>query len=377
MWGCAAIPQQLPTCSAKQRVVLNVRKSSEAATAATIPVRGRKNLPSGTSPLLPKHISTPHRSLPLFIQADIRGTSVQEYTPELRQLADEQLCSHGAILFRGLPVSTAEDFSTLITGLGYSPLFLGGGGTARSIAARGVRSASDEPADHTIEPHQDMAHNPVAPAKLAFFMLHEPPEEAGGETILTDMRAVTRDAQEAGIIHAFERNGGVRYTKTLWSMDSVAGANTTFTWQRRFFTHNRSDVDRTLAQLPNDRGPTTWRWDSDDTLHYESILPACIQHNQTGETVFFNGIHTNHRDYFDLAPHIDTSLGSPYDTSFGNNLPIPSDMLDKIRAIWWSHSVALALKTGDVALVDNVLTGHGRFGWTPSERRVMLLSHLA
>ena len=50
-------------------------------------------------------------------------------------------------------------------------------------------------------------------------------------------------------------------------------------------------------------------------------LPAVVQHPVTGEAVWMNGIHTNHRDYFELAPHIDTSLGR-CDTPYSHHIAL-------------------------------------------------------
>ncbi|KAJ8607027.1 hypothetical protein CTAYLR_006251 [Chrysophaeum taylorii] len=344
-----------------------------------VKVRGRKNLPSGNSSRLPSTIFSPRGDFPLVLEATNPAVtdptrSLAAYAVAARTALDAALDIHGAVVFRGLPLSRSEDLGRFVSLLGLKSVFLEGGGTARSVVARGVRSASDEPADHTIEPHQDMAHNPLFPSKLAFMMLRGPPPGAGGETVLTNMRAVTRDMVAAGIVAAFERRGGVRYDKRLWSRN--AAPNSTFTWQRRFFTDSKREVDAALQRLPTDRGPTTWEWGPRDTLDFHTVLPPCTTHNRTGDTLFFNGIHTNHRDYFDLAPHIDTSLGPPYDTSFADGTPIPGDMLAEIRGSWWKNSVALTLETGDVAILDNLIAGHGRLGWTPGVPRQMLISHL-
>jgi hypothetical protein len=95
----------------------------------------------------------------------------------------------------------------------------------------------------------------------------------------------------------------------------------------------------------------------------------------TGETLWFNGIHTNHRDYFDLAPHIDTTDGSPFDTFFADGGEISAEVLAQIRASIWTRARAVALKSGDVVIVDNLLAAHGRMGWTPGVERKMILNH--
>lgn len=49
-------------------------------------------------------------------------------------------------------------------------------------------------------------------------------------------------------------------------------------------------------------------------ISFREVLPATRAHPQTGEKVWFNGVHTNHRSYYDEAAHVDTSLGSPMHT---------------------------------------------------------------
>ena len=61
---------------------------------------------------------------------------------------------------------------------------------------------------------------------------------------------------------------------------------------------------------------------------------------------------------------------SPYDTTYGDGDEIDDATLAEIRA-----DIALALETGDVVVVDNFLTGHGRISWDPSvtaQRRMLL-----
>lgn len=347
--------------------------------AVAVPLRNRPNLPSGRSTLLPEFIHPPAASagFPLvFTPSEDQGTSIASDSPvaayarEIRRLVHDEgvLLRHGAVLLRGLPVRTVEEQTAFVEGLGWSPRKLGGGGTARSDLSKNVRTASDEPATHNIEPHMDMAHNPEFPRRIAFFMLEGAPVGRGGETVLVDMRNVTRDLHAAGVIGEFAAHGGdVLYKKMLWSADE---AEHSFTWQRRYFTHNRTHVEAKLAALEG----VTWRWNN-ATLEYANSMPSMHAHPETGERLWFNGAHTNNRDYFDLAPHIDTGRGSPFDTAFGDGLPIPQETLAKIRQAVWENSVAIPLQSGDVVIVDNMLVAHGRLSWDPEVARIMTLCH--
>ena len=117
-----------------------------------------------------------------------------------------------------------------------------------------------------------------------------------------------------------------------------------------------------------------------ETLTYLQILNATRAHPETKEEIWFNGLHTNHRSYYDRARHIDTSDGSPMDTFFADQVQQPlaedGDVIARVRGAIWRASVLTRLKSGDLVLVDNRLAGHGRMPWTPGVARRMALVHL-
>ena len=294
-------------------------------------------------------------------------------TPEcgaaLRELLRDKLLEVGAVHVRGLPLSTADDFSGLVDSLGWDVVKLGGGGTERSTVSRNVRTASNEPPQQTIEPHMDMAHSTSHPKRIAFFALAGPPPGVGGETVLTDMRAVYRALDEAGIVGEFARRGGVAYHKRLWSRERV---DHTYTWQQFFFTEDLAEATRMIRELD----PTASVSD-DGRIDYQEVLDAVYPHPHTGEPLWFNGVHTNHHSYYEEGAHIDTSDGPPMDTTFADGTAIPVGTIATIRAAFWNNSVASPLRDGDVVFVDNMLASHGRMGWVPGNPRKVLLTHFS
>ena len=177
---------------------------------------------------LPATIHAPDSPLfPLLALAKAKAEaetapSIRDYAEAARTLLKEHLTDHGAVLLRGLPLSSGVDYSEFVEALGWEALKLGGGGTQRSDVAKGVRTASDEPPAQTIEPHMDMAHSKVHPKRIGFFCLEGPPPGIGGETVLTDMRAVYRTLHGLGIPQGFEARGGVAYRKRLWSSEKAS-----------------------------------------------------------------------------------------------------------------------------------------------------------
>ena len=348
-----------------------------------VPIRGRPRLTYSHRDELPEFIRSPHSaSFPLVAHArdssggttdteeDRNATlTIASYANAASQLLGERLVSHGAVQFRGLPLADSADFNAFVGALGdgWNPIKLAGGGTQRSDVQANVRSASDEPPEQTIEPHMDMAHSTAHPKRIAFFCAEGPPPGAGGETALTDMRGVYAELERQGIPQTFEARGGIAYHKRLWSAEYV---NHTYTWEKFFFTSN---VDDALAEIRKRDPGARVHEHGPGVIDFIEVLPAVHLHPKTGEPTWFNGVHMNHRSYYEEADHVDTSDGSPMDTSYADGTPIPEDTIAAVRRAIWRNSVAVRLETGDLVIVDNMLAAHGRMSWVqPAPRRVLL-----
>ena len=218
-------------------------------------VRERRNLVYSHRSEIPEFISSPtSAAFPLLVHADENATmmmttaaeaadeeaaqrtaTLEDYAHAARALLDERLVAHGAVVLRGLPIANGEEYgafvSALTAGWGFEAKKLGGGGTQRTELSANVRSASDEPTTQTIEPHMDMAHSVAHPKRMSLFCAAGPPPGVGGETVLTNMRAVyrRRDLEAEGVTAAFDARGGVAYHKRLWSASRV---NHSYTWQQ-------------------------------------------------------------------------------------------------------------------------------------------------
>jgi len=278
--------------------------------------------------------------------------------------------THGAVYFRGLPLTDGLDFAAFVKALGWNAVKLGGGGTQRNDVAKGVRTASEEPPEQTIEPHLDMAHSKTHPTHIAFYCLEGPPPGVGGETVLVNMRGVYSELEAQGVTHEFDERGGVAYHKRLWS--AAQTNHTGYTWQQFFFTQ---ELDVALAQVRMRDPDAIVHKHGPEVIDFRESMPAVHLHPSTREPLWFNGVHTNHKSYYVEAEHIDTTDGSPMDTTYADGSAISDATVATVRAAWWHNSVAVRLQAGDLVVVDNYLAGHGRMSWVPPNPRKVLLSH--
>ena len=103
-------------------------------------------------------------------------TGLTEMSDVLNWLATEsesfkhQLASAGAVLFRGFPIQTAEDFDAFSAAFGY------GNFTYKESLSNAVRlnftprvfTANEAPPDVEIFLHHEMAQTPLSPEKIFF-----------------------------------------------------------------------------------------------------------------------------------------------------------------------------------------------------------------
>lgn len=78
---------------------------------------------------------------------------------------EKRLAEHGAVLFRGFPLATAQDFDAFVAAFGY-PNFAYKDSLSNAVRTNfteRVFSANEAPGDVTIFLHHEMAQTPIAP----------------------------------------------------------------------------------------------------------------------------------------------------------------------------------------------------------------------
>lgn len=123
--------------------------------------------PSVAFPLALKPADKWHPTL----QESIAAIQEATRTGELKRLVHTH---GGAVLFRGLPIQTADDYSEIAHAFGFVAHEEVGRPPLRTVVARNIKTANEGPPELPIWPHSEYGWSTVNPAWLTFCALKIP-----------------------------------------------------------------------------------------------------------------------------------------------------------------------------------------------------------
>lgn len=292
----------------------------------------------------------------------------------------QDLIREGALLFRGHGMQNAEDFERVALALQPGLQNNYQGTSPRNSRTTYVHSASELPGHYPIMQHCEMSFLPSAPRYLFFFCHVEP--KGGGQTPICDFRKVYAQIDPA-IREEFERKG-VRYIRNYSGPGSKKGSDMfqLKRWDELFKTTDHAVIEEQCKE-----SDLTVTWLPDDRLRLENNRPAVQKHPDTGEMVWFNHLQVFHRDaaaveYDHILSHRKdffalkywflvqaTTLGKRWfkdpmteamHVVFQDGSPVPLKYLEHVQDIVWKNLCPFDWKQGDVLMIDNFSTSHGR-----------------
>ena len=272
-----------------------------------------------------------------------------------------QLCDraelHGAILFRGFPLTGAEDFDRFIAAFDL-PNFAyedSLSNAVRVIKTPRVFTANEAPPTVTIFLHHEMAQTPLYPGKLFFFC--EQPADTGGATplcrsdVLWDRLRVecpefARDCESKGL----------KYSNVMPSQnDLTSGMGRS--WQSTLRASTPEQAEERLKALGY-----SWTWLDDGCLRATTpVLPA-VRRLADGRTSFFNQLIAAFQGWKDERNDPSKAI------TFGDGTPLDRDAVNVATRLGEELSFNVPWQRGDVALVDNFVTMHGRRAFTGTRK---------
>jgi hypothetical protein len=142
-------------------------------------------------------------------------------------------------------------------------------------------------------------------------------------------------------------------------------------WQDVFQTD-----DRIRVQTYCEENRIECEWRPDNALRTRRVRPATLRHPSTREVVWFNHIVFFHVST--LSPELQSLVRSTYrdedlpnNTYYGDGSPIDDATMTCLRDAYRLEMKSFPWQTGDILLIDNILTAHARNSF--SGRREILL----
>ncbi|HEV2705519.1 MAG TPA: TauD/TfdA family dioxygenase [Pyrinomonadaceae bacterium] len=296
------------------------------------------------------------RAFPLLIERASSGAgacSLNELWDNYREYLDASLYRTGAILFRGFGVSEQTTFASLIAHLKEEMMNYVDGNSPRTKLGSNIYTSTEYPPEFFISLHNELSYAPRWPERLLFCCVEAASE--GGETPLVDGRALLAELP-AEVVEEFRRRG-VKYLRNLHGGKGFGPS-----WQKTFETDDPAAVESYA-----DNCGMNLQWMEDGSVRLTCVRPATTFHPKTGEEVWFNQADQYHPSTH--PPAVYQAMKAffkgreeklPQNATFGDDTPIPLEYLEVIREQTRRLLVKFRWQQGDLLLVDNVLTAHGR-----------------
>ncbi|KAL2835023.1 hypothetical protein BDW59DRAFT_177167 [Aspergillus cavernicola] len=316
---------------------------------------------------------------------DARFSSVDIAIKDIEPLVNEGifntlLTSHGAILFRGFPIHTAEDLSkfTQAFKLPQPHQEVGLSGKRTTLGAN-VKTANEEPSDVKFYYHNEYGRSAHFPGVL-FFFSQKVPKQGGQTPILSTIELYDRLRDELPEFVDTLLAKGIIGRQYYPSKEDPEAVTIGWNWQDSYgFTIGDGDSLETQHRKVEEILETCLQahaeWQANGSLHVLQRLPAFRRIESTGQIVPFNGlggVYGRQRDRGALAPPwrgVDGGIHLP--TTYGDDSEIPREYLERLLQISDDIGFLVPWEEGDVALLDNYTVQHARSPWV-GERALLV-----
>jgi alpha-ketoglutarate-dependent taurine dioxygenase len=289
----------------------------------------------------------------------------------------KKLALHGTLLFRGLPITDAVEFSKFAHAFGYKPHEIIGIVVNRPELAPNVAPANEAPKEVLIYNHNESPQVPHAPEYI-FFYSHKAPLKGGETPISSSLELFQRAKEEipefineiaekgilSRVVYKVEKQyEGGSTLKQAFGKDVQEGDSE---------ETKRAKIEKQIARYGRGKH-TSWEWTPDGGIILTHRLPAIRTQPSTNLPTLFTGLAA----YYKNSQNQGNKSGRKMNTTqlFGDETPIPEKYLAKLADITDEIRVLHKWQRGDVLVYDNIISQHGRQPWEGEQSdRVVLAS---
>ena len=278
-----------------------------------------------------------------------------------RSAIDALIVEYGGIIFRGFPIQETQHFNAVIDLFpSYQGDYKGGVAPRKHLAGKVMEATR---IDHAVllRLHSEMAYLRDFPARIAFFS--KKTAEVGGETIIADVRGLPASLP-LELSQKLERHGVMtvrNYAPRTEDLEASVAHMDLRGWNLAFETDSRADVESVCEK----KGLQPI-WNADGSLTVINRTPAFAVHPQTGEKLYRSNLHSYTADSHskgldpELVRKIRESQEHPTGTWLGNGESLSPEEVQEFDRYFLANTRAWKWLDGDVMVLDNLQTWHGR-----------------
>jgi alpha-ketoglutarate-dependent taurine dioxygenase len=270
---------------------------------------------------------------------------------------------HGCLLIRGLGLRDASEVGAVFRRLGANLMTEREAFASREMHADGTHASSTWPPNQQMCMHHELSYAFEFPGLMLFACLT--PSTSGGATGVADAAAVLEALPEA-LVRQFEEH--------VWLLTRNYNDEIGVSFADAFGTDDRSDIERYCRNNGID-----FEWQPDGGLRTRQRRRAVVRHPQTGHRCWFNQIAFLNE--WTLDPEVREFLvdvygadGLPFNTRLGNGDAIGRDVVQAISEVYEANTAREPWQPGDLMLVDNIRTAHGREPFEGARKILVALS---
>ena len=271
----------------------------------------------------------------------------------------------GALLFRGFDLDSSDNFENIVKILTPSLSNYIGGDSPRTRINNNIYTSTEYPANETISMHHEKSFSNNHPKFVYFFCETAP--IIGGETPILDSRKLY-NTLDKNIVDKFATK------KLKYVMNLHGGNNIGKSWQEVFETEDKDLLHKILSDLN-----LNYFWKPNGKLRIEEVVNPVIQHYITQEWIFFSQADQWHPSNLShnvfLAMHsIMHSDDFYHNCYFADGSEIEEKDLSSIREAVLKEIVTFEWKRGDLLMLDNIISMHGRRPFLGSRKILVAMS---
>uniref|UniRef100_A0A0D9X7F5 TauD/TfdA-like domain-containing protein n=1 Tax=Leersia perrieri TaxID=77586 RepID=A0A0D9X7F5_9ORYZ len=266
-----------------------------------------------------------------------------------REWVEEKVVANSGVLLRGFGVLDAADFDAVVDALGWPDIRYVGPAPRTHVHGR-VWTANEGPLDEFIYYHHEMVLIKEFPGKVILFCEVPPPE--GGETpFVPSFRVTERVLEEFPDMVEELDEKGLRYTFTALSKNdtkSMRGRG----WEDAFATSDKAEAEKRARALGME---VEWLPDGGVKTILGPRKLTRVFPGRRGRRMWFNTMVGMHGKELSSATAADGA-------------EIPAAFVRRCGEIIEEESIQFRWEKGDVLILDNLATLHGRRPSLPPRR---------